>query len=136
MWCIIQKSRLFKHYCTLLNMGGSVTFTNELFVHQDAKFFLHRELMKELSLCIQKKDHKEATLIIRTIGKSIGRIKSPHIFKKQILLKPTTTRHDSVEEQLKRMAEVYCSHRSSYSNHIRGTNIIISNCGVVCSSFR
>ena len=34
----VVQSRLFKHYCTLLNMGGSVSFTNELFVHQDAKY--------------------------------------------------------------------------------------------------
>ena len=69
--------------------------------------------MKELSLYIQNKDHKEATLIIRTIAKSIARIKSPLIFNKHVILKPTTTRQDSIEEQLKRMAEVNCSHRSS-----------------------
>ena len=79
--------------------------------------------MKELSLCIGRKDHKEAIVIIKTIGKSIGKIKSPHILKKTVLLKPTTTRHDSIEEQLRRMAEVNCSHRSSYSNHTGGTNI-------------
>ena len=62
--------------------------------------------MKELSLCTGRKDHKEAIVIIKTIGKSIGKIKSPHIFKKQILLKPTSTRNDSIEEQLRRMAEV------------------------------
>ena len=78
-------------------------------------FFLHRDLMKELSVSIQAKNQKETNTLINIIGKALGHIQNHTIFKKQVLLPPTTTRQGSVEEVLKRIAEVNCSHRPSYS---------------------
>ena len=66
--------------------------------------------MKELSVSIQTNNQ-----LINIIGKALGHIQNHTIFKKQVLLLPTTTRQESVEEVLKRTAEVNCSHRPSYS---------------------
>ena len=70
--------------------------------------------MKELSISVQTKN-KETNTLVNIIGKALANIRNHATFKKQVLLPPATTRQGSVEEILKRIAEVNYSHRPSYS---------------------
>ena len=74
-------------------------------------FLLHRELINELSVSKQGKQKERTDILINTIGKALGQIQNHSIFKKQVLLPPPTTRQGSVDEVLKRIAEVNCSYR-------------------------
>ena len=88
-----------------------------LFVNQDTTLFTWG--FDEGSVSTQTNNQLQTNTLINIIGKALGHIQNHTIFKKQVLLPPTTTRQESVEEVLKSPAEVNCSHRPSYS---RGTH--------------
>ena len=61
-------------------------------------FFLHRDLIKELSLSVQGKQKEKTDILINTFGKALGQIKTYSIFKNQVLLPPARVSGRSAEE--------------------------------------
>ena len=68
-------------------------------------FFLHRELVRELTLAIHT-DNEKAIKMVSLLGKAAAQIHSFPVFIRNFVKVPTSTRNRSVEERLKAIQEV------------------------------